>query len=157
MGVVGKMQKKLRLCTTLLLLGFFAAGWGCNEAREHLSLSDCEPGGGTMNMPDSPWTALLDGDRISYPLELRSFRKGDTFVPLGMSGHKKLKDFFIDLKISSRERALVPILASRDHIIWVCGLRVDDRYKVTPETKRIVKVILSRKTDSNLAMSDGKE
>jgi tRNA(Ile)-lysidine synthase len=47
----------------------------------------------------SPWTAFLDAEKVHYPLTLRSFRPGDRFVPLGMTGHKKLKDFFVDLKI----------------------------------------------------------
>lgn len=88
----------------------------------------------------SPWTAFLNADRLSYPLMIRNFRPGDKFVPFGMSGHKKLKEFFIDLKVPSKVRAQTPVLIYRDTPIWVCGLRIDDRFKVTPDTKKILKV-----------------
>ncbi|MBW2358122.1 MAG: tRNA lysidine(34) synthetase TilS, partial [Deltaproteobacteria bacterium] len=57
-----------------------------------------------------------------------------------MSGHRKLKDFFIDLKIPSEARVRVPIMTYQNNIIWVCGLRIDDRYKVTPDTRKVLKV-----------------
>lgn len=92
------------------------------------------------DMKGSPWTAYLDADLINYPLVIRNFRKGDRFVPLGMRGHKKLKDFFIDLKIPSEERARIPVMAYKDKIIWVCGLMLDDRFKVKPDTRRVLKI-----------------
>ncbi len=98
---------------------------------------------GKMSLPDmnnSPWTAFLNADHITYPLMIRSFRPGDKFVPLGMSGHKKLKDFFIDLKVPAEERACTPILTHKDMILWVCGFRIDDRIKVTPDTKKVLRV-----------------
>jgi tRNA(Ile)-lysidine synthase len=76
-------------------------------------------------------------------LRIRNSRPGDKFVPLGMKGHKKLKDFFIDLKISSEDRQRIPILTCQDMPIWVCGLRIDDRFKVTPDTLNILKVTLT--------------
>ena len=86
------------------------------------------------------WTAFLDADRLCYPLRIRNVRPGDTFVPFGMRGHKKLKDFFIDLKVPSKVRAQTPILIHRDIPIWVCGFRIDDRFKVTRDTKKVLKV-----------------
>lgn len=88
----------------------------------------------------SAWTACLDADRITYPLMLRNFRPGDRFVPLGMTGHKKLKSFFIDTKIPSHVRARIPILTQGNEPIWICGLRIDDRFKVTSTTKRVLKI-----------------
>jgi len=88
----------------------------------------------------SPWAACLDADRITYPLTLRNFRPGDRFVPLGMTGHKKLKSFFIDMKIPSHVRARLPILLQGNELIWVCGIRIDDRFKVTSRTRRILKI-----------------
>ena len=92
------------------------------------------------DMKGSPWTAFFDADRINYPLVIRNFREGDRFIPFGMSGHRKLKDFFIDLKIPSEARARVPIMTYQNNIIWVCGLRIDDRFKVTPDTGKVLKV-----------------
>ena len=95
-----------------------------------------------LNLQSHEWTAYLDADKLQYPLVLRNFRPGDRFVPLGMAGHKKIKDFFIDLKLPSEERVLTPILVSQDTPVWVCGHRIDDRFKVTSETRRILKVAI---------------
>jgi len=92
----------------------------------------------------SPWTAFLNADDLTYPLMIRNFRPGDRFVPLGMKGHRKIKDFFIDLKIPSKAREQIPILTSRDTPIWICGIRIDDRYKIGSGTKKVLKVVFGR-------------
>ena len=94
------------------------------------------------NMKTALPVAFLNADHLVYPLMVRNFRPGDRFVPLGMSGHRKLKDFFIDLKVPSETRRRIPILIYRDIPIWVCGFRIDDRFKVTSRTKRALKVTL---------------
>ena len=93
-----------------------------------------------LNMRNSLWTGYFDADKLEYPLAVRNFYKGDRFVPFGMRGHKKIKDFFIDLKIPSEIRVSTPILISQDIPVWVCGYRIDERFKVTPDTKKILKV-----------------
>ena len=102
------------------------------------------------NIPDmlraaDPFTAYLDADRVEFPLTARNFRPGDRFVPLGMKGHKKIKNFFIDLKVPSEKRASTPILTCGDKVVWVCGIRIDERFKVTPETKKILKITIHLK------------
>jgi tRNA(Ile)-lysidine synthase len=92
------------------------------------------------DMGSSPWCAFLNADHLIYPLMIRNVRPGDKFVPFGMSGHKKLKDFFMDLKVPSEARAQTPILFCRDIPIWVCGFRIDDRFKILPDTKKTLKV-----------------
>ena len=94
------------------------------------------------DISNSPWSAFLDADQITYPLEIRNFRPGDRFIPFGMSGHKKLKDLFIELKVPSEDRSRIPILTYNNKPIWVCGIRIDDRYKVTDETKRIMRATI---------------
>ncbi|MFA5537229.1 MAG: tRNA lysidine(34) synthetase TilS, partial [Bacillota bacterium] len=90
-----------------------------------------------------PWTVFVDADRVSFPLIIRNRRAGDRFYPLGMEGSKKLKDFFIDLKIPRAERAEILMVTSLEgEIIWVMGLRIDERYRVTGATKRILKLSL---------------
>ncbi len=94
-------------------------------------------------MPDmstSLWTAFLDADQITYPLGIRNFRAGDRFIPFGMAGHKKIKDLFIELKIPSEDRIRIPILTYNNNPIWICGIRIDDRYKVTDETIKVLKI-----------------
>jgi tRNA(Ile)-lysidine synthase len=95
-----------------------------------------------LSWPNQAWTAYLDAEKLQYPLILRTFKPGDRFVPLGMNGQKKIKDFFIDLKIPSEMRASTPILVSQDTPVWVCGHRIDDRFKVTSETRKILKVAI---------------
>jgi len=96
-----------------------------------------------LNRQDHDWTAYLDADKLKFPLIIRNFAPGDRFVPLGMRGHKKVKDLFMDLKVPSEVRALTPLLLSQDTPVWVCGLRIDDRFKVTSETKRVLKVTIN--------------
>jgi len=81
-------------------------------------------------------TAIIDADRVSGRLQVRYWHEGDWFVPFGMRHKKKLSDFFIDQKVPRHRKHHVPVITSGDDIVWVCGLRLDDRFKVTPETER---------------------
>ena len=87
-----------------------------------------------------PNKAIMDLDRVSFPLTLRSSKTGDRFRPLGLGGSKKLKDFFIDAKVPKSQRRQIPILCSKDHIIWVVGHRLDDRVKLTSNTSRVLRL-----------------
>jgi tRNA(Ile)-lysidine synthase len=100
--------------------------------------------GGMDGIKDASNTrAYLDATKIHFPLIIRNFRPGDRFVPLGMKGHKKVKDFFIDMKIPAMERSMAPILTSEDTLVWICGYRIDDRFKVTPNTERLLKASIT--------------
>lgn len=96
-----------------------------------------------LRLRGSAWTAFLDAGKLHFPLTLRTFKPGDRFIPFGMRGHKKLKDFFVDLKVPMEQRHSTPILCCDDTPVWVCGFRIDDRFKVTPETIRVLKVTLN--------------
>jgi len=74
--------------------------------------------------------ALLDYSKLSFPLTLRSYKKGDWFIPSGMTGKKKLSDFFIDNKFSMIDKKKCLVLCSQEDIVWVVGHRVDERYKL---------------------------
>jgi tRNA(Ile)-lysidine synthase len=84
----------------------------------------------------------VDADRVGTGgLTLRSWRDGDAFVPLGMSSRKKISNFFVDEKVPAYRKHRIPILATADgEIVWVCGLRIDDRFKVTATTRRVLKL-----------------
>jgi tRNA(Ile)-lysidine synthase len=101
----------------------------------------CEehPGDDFGEYSPSPWEECFDLDILKWPLILRNYRAGDRFMPLGLNGFKKLKDVFIDNKIPSRERRKIPILESCGDIMWVCGIRIDERYRVRGGTKRILR------------------
>lgn len=83
--------------------------------------------------------AYLDDNKLMYPLILRSFKEGDRFVPLGMPGHKKVKDFFIDAKIPKLLRRRIPLLVSGENIVWIVGYRMSDYYKLTEGSKRVLR------------------
>ena len=88
----------------------------------------------------SPNIALLDADKIRFPLILRHWQHGDRFHPLGMKGSKLLSDFFVDQKFTEWQKRNAWLLVSSDgDILWVVGHRVDDRCKVTAETKTILR------------------
>jgi tRNA(Ile)-lysidine synthase len=89
-----------------------------------------------------PTTAFFDLDAIAMPLTARSFKEGDKFRPLGMSGHQKVKDFFINRKIARSKRQRCPLLLSGGKIIWVGGHSIDDRVKITAKTERLLKAEL---------------
>jgi tRNA(Ile)-lysidine synthase len=94
------------------------------------------------------WQAEFDYDKIGPLLTLRSRRPGDRFCPAGMRGKKKkLQDFFVDEKVPGRKRDTVPLLCSGDEILWVMGLRTDERFLPGPETKHVL-VVRVRNEDS---------
>lgn len=89
---------------------------------------------------------FLDADRVGSRLWMRSLRPGDRMRPLGMTGTKKLSDLLIDAKVPRRERSQVAVVENEHHIVLVvgsrleAGLRLDDRVKVTPGSRRILVV-----------------
>ncbi len=93
-----------------------------------------------INFSLSPVVEFVDADKAGDVLTLRSWQAGDSFAPLGMKGHKKISDFLVDAKIPIYQKSNVLVLSNRDGIIWVCGLRVDDRFKITENTRRILKL-----------------
>ncbi len=85
--------------------------------------------------------ALIDADKLTFPLKLRRWCDGDSFVPLGMSGRKKVSDLLIDLKVSVPEKNRQFVLTSGEDIVWVVGRRLDDRFKVEANSENILKII----------------
>jgi len=84
--------------------------------------------------------ACLDLDKLEFPLLIRKWQQGDYFQPLGMTGFKKLSDFFIDEKIPVHEKENTWLLCSGKKIVWIMGHRIDNRFKITPETKTIYQI-----------------
>lgn len=84
--------------------------------------------------------AALDLYKLEFPLRIGTWNPGDSFVPLGMKGKKKLSDFIIDQKIPLNLKDRIKTLVSGNEIAWVVGLRIDDRFKITGATKRILEI-----------------
>lgn len=84
----------------------------------------------------------IDADLLQFPLKLRFKEQGDYFIPLGMTGRKKLSDFFIQEKVNRFEKEEIPLLVNGNgEIIWVVGMRLDNRYKVTENTKKVLTLV----------------
>ncbi len=84
--------------------------------------------------------ALIDEAKLQYPLRLRRWREGDTFVPFGMAGRKKVGDYLTDQKVPIVERKRQFVLVSGEEIVWVVGRRTDDRFRIGTNTENILKV-----------------
>ncbi|WP_456437676.1 tRNA lysidine(34) synthetase TilS [Psychroserpens sp.] len=87
-------------------------------------------------------TIFVDKDKLEFPLLLRQWKNGDVFHPQGMNGKKKLSKYFKDEKLSIIDKENVWLLTSDDKIVWVIGMRADNRFKVTENTEHILKVTL---------------
>ncbi len=84
--------------------------------------------------------AFFDLDLLKFPMEVRSWQQGDIIYPLGLKGSKKVSDVFIDSKVPNPMKSKVPVLTSEYQLVWLAGLRMDDRFKVTVQTRRMLKV-----------------
>lgn len=86
--------------------------------------------------------AVLDADQTGTDLFVRTWRHGDRFLPLGMQSWCKLQDFFTEAKVPRARRAWTPLVVSREsrEIVWVAGLRIGERYKVTERTRRTLRL-----------------
>lgn len=82
--------------------------------------------------------AFLDYAKIKPPIKVRIWKRGDKFYPLGMQKEKKLQDFFINSKIPIHLRKLVPVFIDREKIIWVGKYRIDNRVRITEDTKEVL-------------------
>ncbi len=84
---------------------------------------------------------ICDFDKIKFPLTVRNRQDGDYLIPFGMTGTKKVKDFFIDEKISVLKRDEIPLVVDNSgKIIWIAGYRADNRFKVDNATKKLLKI-----------------
>jgi len=94
----------------------------------------------TFQIPHDRHTACLDYDLLTFPLLIRKWQSGDYFHPLGMKHRKKLSDFLVDKKLSIIEKENLWLILNNEDIIWVINHRIDERYKITDKTRRILKV-----------------
>ena len=83
----------------------------------------------------------ISADGIKTVFQIRKWKEGDRFCPLGMKGSKKVSDFLIDEKIPSTVKNEQLVLTNSGRIVWVVGLRIDDRFKINSKTKKAIKLI----------------
>jgi tRNA(Ile)-lysidine synthase len=85
---------------------------------------------------------FISGDKIKGAFKIRNWKTGDKFYPIGMFGTKKLSDYLTDVKINPGEKKSKLVLINNKKIVWVIGLRLDDRFKITPKTKKVLQLCL---------------
>jgi tRNA(Ile)-lysidine synthase len=108
---------------------------GVKMARARGVLSDARP--------HDDLEAVFDSSALPQTLTVRNFRDGDRFQPLGMRGHKKVKDLFIEKKVPLAVRAALPLLLAGEEILWIPGYGRSEIAKVGGATKEVVRVKLS--------------
>jgi tRNA(Ile)-lysidine synthase len=83
--------------------------------------------------------AFFDIEKAKFPLILRNFHSHDRFMPLGMTGSQSVTKFLKDHKVPADQWHRVPVLMSEEKVVWVVGHRIDEAFKVTEKTKKIIK------------------
>jgi tRNA(Ile)-lysidine synthase len=87
---------------------------------------------------DNPLAVSIDTELLIYPLTIRTWHQSDTFYPLGMKTKQKLSDFFIQQKLPVHQKKQVPLLVNGNgDIMWIAGYRLNDKYKVSKNTKKV--------------------
>jgi tRNA(Ile)-lysidine synthase len=91
-----------------------------------------------FSLDRNPENAMLDLDKLSFPLRLRRWEDGDKIVPLGMKNEKKISDLLIDLKVPLIEKKKTAVLLSGEEVVWVVGVRISERFKCDTHTRNVL-------------------
>lgn len=97
-----------------------------------------------VQVSTDPQEAFLDADLLKGDLLLRPWGAGDRLVPLGMNQEKKVSDMLTDAKVSAADRATQAVLLCGTEVVWLLGLRISDRYRIGPKTKKVVHLRLKK-------------
>lgn len=95
-------------------------------------------------LPLARHAIYVDGDTIGSVLKVRTRRAGDRIRPLGMAHEKKVQDVLVDKHISRAERASIPLFFSVSHCVWVAGVCIDDRVRLTNKTQQVVRLSIKQ-------------
>ncbi len=111
------------------------------EVKIPINLSICQ----VQDISNTNQNAIfVDAKKLTFPLQIRKWCEGDNFQPFGMNGSsKKVSKFFKDEKLSVLEKQNIWILTSDNHIVWIIGLRQDERFKIENTTKQILQITLT--------------
>jgi tRNA(Ile)-lysidine synthase len=90
-----------------------------------------------VTLDRNPENAMLDFEKLEFPLEVRSWQEGDRIVPLGMKSEKKISDLLVDMKIPLVQKDKIQVLCSKGQIVWLVGFRISDRYKCDDSSRHI--------------------
>lgn len=99
---------------------------------------------------------FLDYDKIDFPLTIRNRDNGDRFIPFGLSGFKKLKDFFIDEKVSKFDRDKIAIFTDAKKLVWIGGMRIDNRVAINQKTTNILRIEIEKVINKKMRSAERK-
>jgi len=99
---------------------------------------ECSNTDQTNQFKNNSFIECIDFEKITLPLTIRRWQKGDRFFPIGMNGSKKVSDYLTDIKKTSVEKKQQLVLTDQNGIIWVIGLRLDKRYAITNRTTKFL-------------------
>jgi tRNA(Ile)-lysidine synthase len=85
-------------------------------------------------------TELISADKLDDNFILRKWKIGDKFQPLGMRGSKKISDFLTEQKVPSGDKSDFLVLTNNETIVWVVGLRINEKFKLKKNTKKVMKL-----------------
>jgi tRNA(Ile)-lysidine synthase len=120
-------------------------GWGLRFTSRRVPVP-----GGLPRIADTS-TEFVDASAVAAGLTVRQWLPGDRFHPLGASGTRKLQDFFVDSKVPRAARHRVPVVVSGDRIAWIAGHRLDDRFKLRPETTEVIRLTMGSAAQEEVA------
>ena len=110
--------------------------------QQGLSIKELEK---TIKFYENVCTKWFDYDKISFTVQIRHRQTGDYFVVNQDGGRKKLKSYMIEEKIPASKRESIPLLADGSHVMWIVGHRISEWYKISSETKKILKITRKEK------------
>ena len=123
---------------------------GLYEISQNMKLSLKEQTRENVKITKSPNIAYFDADKVMFPLTMRRIKKGDRFCPFGMKGSKLVSDFLTDLKKSLFDKVDQLVLVDdKDRVLWVVGMRIDNRFRITSNTKSVILAEYAEKKDSS--------
>ena len=134
-----KLKKQLRRETPLCYQHPLEIGSMLTIAEAGLEFSSSRVAGPSA-LPDSLFEAVFDAASLQAPLVVRNFRNGDRFEPFGMSGHKKIKDLFIEKRLPLSVRKHWPLLVCADDILWIPGYGRSRRALVSSSTRTVLRL-----------------
>jgi len=91
-------------------------------------------------LPKTRYTVYIDADRAGPVLTVRTRRPGDRMRPLGMAREKKVQDMLVNEHIPGADRPYIPLFFSASHCVWLAGVQIDDRVRLTTTTQRILRL-----------------
>lgn len=91
----------------------------------------------------NPTKEFICGDKLNGEFLIRRWQQGDKFIPFGSSSQKKISDFLTNMKIPAHQKKDQYVLTQKDQVIWLIGIRIDNNFRITPQSKKIIQLTVT--------------